>query len=71
MTSRTTMALAWSSVLAAFGCIAAGLPLMKRGSPVGLPLVIAFVVFIVATFVLYWSVKKKQREEMGRISRWP
>lgn len=71
MTARTTTALAWSSVLAAFGCIASGLPLMKCGSPAGLPLVVLFVVFIVATIVLGRLAKKKHGEEQGRISRWP
>lgn len=60
MTSRTMTALAWSCILAALGCIAAGLPLMKRGSPAGLPLVVAFIVFITATLVFGWFAKKRR-----------
>jgi len=68
--ARTVAALAWFCLLIAFGCVVAGLPLMKRGSAAGLPLVILFFVFITAAIVLVWLERKKRAEEQRRLSQW-
>ncbi len=49
-------------VLAAI-CIAAGLPRIKLELSGGVPLVILFLVFIVAAIVLAWRDAKKRYEE--------
>jgi membrane protein DedA with SNARE-associated domain len=68
MSSKLFLALAWFSVFVALGCVMVGLPLMKRGSPAGLPFVVGFVVLIAATIVFAWFAKRKQAEEKKRLS---
>jgi membrane protein DedA with SNARE-associated domain len=65
MSTKTMAALAWSSVLAALGCIAAGLPLAKRGFAVGWPLVVASVVLIAMAIVLavVLHLRERRRED--------
>jgi hypothetical protein len=62
MTSRTATALAWSCILAALGCIAAGVPLAKRGLVVGWPLAILGGTLIVAAIVLARLARKRHGE---------
>lgn len=69
MTARAAMVLGWFSVLAALVSIVAGMILVDRGSPAGLPLVIVFVVLIAVTIILERLAKKKHREEQGRLSQ--